>query len=399
MKDIILISTFGTVTTENNSRVLSIAKSLRDDFNIVCISTDFDHTKKAYKDYMPENYLGISCKYIHVPAYKSNLSFRRLFSHLMFAVRLKKFLKKMNGKPEAVYCAMPTSTSAYVAGCYCKREKIKFVIDVIDLWPDSLVPVFGFWGKVLNFFLFPWKMITTKSYKMADIILGESVKYADTAAMYNKKAIEMPIYLGIDMEYVKEQIASSKVDVVKSDDELWIAYGGSLGNSYDFKTLIKNVALLNENYKYKLFFIGDGINRKYVEDLLKKYSVNSKIIGFVQYNDYLKYLSLCDIAINIFKWDTKVIHSYKFNDYVGTGCFILNSLVGETAEMIDKYKVGLNFDFSGNDLFEKLKNVFNNWSEYSKWRNNNALLIADCLNKKNIYSRLPVLIKNNLGND
>ena len=113
---------------------------------------------------------------------------------------------------------------------------------------------------------------------------------------------------------------------------------------------MSSVATLNGKYKYKLLFIGDGVSRTHVESLINQYNVIAKITGYVSYADMLKYLSLCDIAINIFKKDTKVIHSYKFNDYVATNCFILNSLKGETSELIDKYQVGLNFDYAGNPL-------------------------------------------------
>lgn len=70
---------------------------------------------------------------------------------------------------------MPTSTAAYVCGKYCKKHGVKFVIDVIDLWPDSLRPIVaGIKNRLLNLFIFPWKYITIQSYKMADVILGES---------------------------------------------------------------------------------------------------------------------------------------------------------------------------------------------------------------------------------
>ena len=119
-------------------------------------------------------------------------------------------------------------------------------------------------------------------------------------------------------------------------------------NYYDFESLIKGVAVLNGKYQYKLFFIGDGVCRAKIENLISQYSVNAEITGFMEYGDLLKYLANCDIAVNIFRDKTKVVHSYKFNDYVATNCFILNSLPGETADMIDRYKVGLNFDFKDN---------------------------------------------------
>ena len=95
--------------------------------------------------------------------------------------------------PHTSYCAMPTSSSAFVCGKFCKKNHVKFVIDVIDLWPDSLLPLVK--GQALiRFFLYPWIYMTHFSYRMADVIMGESVAYANEAKKYNPKAKIYPLY-------------------------------------------------------------------------------------------------------------------------------------------------------------------------------------------------------------
>ena len=169
-------------------------------------------------------------------------------------------------------------------------------------------------------------------------------------------------------------------------------YAGSLGMSYDFESLIKGVAVLNGKYQYKLFFIGDGVCRAKVENLINQYSVNAEITGFLKYGDLLKYLSYCDIAVNIFRDKTKVVHSYKFNDYVATNCFILNSLLGETADMVDRYKVGLNFDFKDNTFDKVLLQCLEFWDEYREWKLNNERLVDELLDKEAIYSQIETIL-------
>lgn len=108
----------------------------------------------------------------------------------------------------------------------------------------------------------------------------------------------------------------------------------------------------------------------------------------MKYGDLLKYLSCCDIAVNIFRDNTKVVHSYKFNDYAAANCFILNSLPGETADMIDRYKVGLNFDFKDNTLDKVLLQCSEHWADYKEWKRNNKRLVDELLDKDIIYSKL-----------
>ena len=191
---------------------------------------------------------------------------------------------------------------------------------------------------------------------------------------------------------MKKLVAESKLTLNKSNEERWIGYAGSLGMSYDFESLIKGVAVLNGKYQYKLFFIGDGVCRAKVENLINQYSVNAEITVFLKYGDLLKYLSYCDIAVNIFRDKTKVVHSYKFNDYVATNCFILNSLLGETADMVDRYKVGLNFDFKDNTFDKVLLQCLEFWDEYREWKLNNERLVDELLDKEAIYSQIETIL-------
>lgn len=386
MKKIVyIISVFGgSEGIMDNNRTTHVISSLKEKCVVAkYITTDFSHSQKKYKQKLQNN----DSVLIHVPQYKSNVSFRRIFSHIVFAIKLRNYLSNLTEVPSVIYCAMPTSTAAYVAGKYCKKKGIKFVVDVIDLWPESLLPLTSF-KRMLSFITFPWKWFTIHAYQMADIILGESQKYAFEAAKYNPLVPVYPFYLGVDMDKVQIAIQNNDIQIDKTKEEIWIAYGGSLGTSYDFDTLIKCVSVLNGKYAYKLWFIGDGVVRENIENMSRKYHVNIEITGFLPYEQLLSYLSHCDIAINIFRENTKVVHSYKFNDYVATQCFILNSLEGETAEMINEYQIGLNFDFKEHSLDKVLLECVSNWDKYKYWKKNNIRLITEVLDKRKIYSRI-----------
>lgn len=384
MKNYVIVSLFCNPESENNNRVNSIRSALRG--NIQIITSDFDHGTKTYYD--KQKLDRSKAIYIHVPQYKRNIGIKRLYSHVIFAFRLRKVLNSLAA--DAVYCTMPSSTSAFVCGNYCKKKNIKFIIDVIDLWPDSLVPVSRIYS-LLTPFLYIWKSITTSAYKRADIILGESKKYVAEAMRYNSIAVAKPLYLGIDKAMVNKLIENSDINIEKSDDEVWICYAGSLGYSYDFDSIFNALHFLNDKVKYHFWFVGDGVLRVKIESKIKNYNINATVTGYLAYGDLLKYLSMMDIAINIFKENTRVVHSYKFNDYVATNCFILNSLQGETAEMIEQYKIGLNFDFKEHTLDKVLLQCLKEWDYYKKWKVNNERLVNEVLDKGVIYSKIEEL--------
>ena len=380
MSYFLLVSGFTNLQV-SNSRMFTIFTQI--DGKKMVVTTDFNHCKKRYYEYGEAEHPNQVT--LHVTGYKKNLSIKRIWSHLMFAHQLKKYLNSLSEKPSAIYCTMPTSSSAYVCAKYCKKHGIKFVIDVIDLWPDSLLPLVK--GEtVIKAMLYPWTYLTRYAYKSADVIMGESVKYANEAKKYNQKADVYPIYLGVDMQIINKVKTENQVLLEKPEDEVWIAYAGSLGVSYDFNALLEAVKSIHGRYKYKLWFVGDGVRHNEIETYIKSNGLNAEITGFLSYDQLLGYLSYCDIAVNIFRNNTKVVYSYKFNDYVAMDCFVLNSLEGETAQMVDEYSIGRNFNFSDQPLSTILGDTLKNWEDYCKWNVNCKRLIEEKLDKEKIYS-------------
>lgn len=377
----ILVSTFTNINGDSNSRVLSVYKQITTKKKV--ITTDYNHANKMYYEAGEANHQDQIL--LHVPSYKKNISFKRIWSHLIFAYKLRSYLNTLEEKPKAIYCTMPTSSSAYVCANYCKKNGVKFVIDVIDLWPDSLLPLVK--GKaLLKKLLYPWTYITRYAYQYADVIMGESVKYANEAKRFNNKAVVYPIYLGVDVNYIGKIKDQNCIVLSKPDNEIWIGYAGSLGMSYDFEVLLDAIKSIHGRYKYKLWFIGDGVRRDEISLYINENKLNAEITGFLPYEQLLGYLSYCDIAVNIFRKNTKVVYSYKFNDYVAMDCFVLNSLKGETADLVDEYQIGRNFNFSDHSLGDVLEDTLAHWQDYCKWNLNCKNFVEKKLNKAEIYS-------------
>ena len=105
---ILLVSLFGDINTDHNYRIDNIYKAF-EGFDRFIVTADFNH---AYKQYKTENKSDF-IHYIHVPSYQKNLSIQRIYSHVIFAIRLYKYLCGLNILPQLIYCAMPSSFSAY----------------------------------------------------------------------------------------------------------------------------------------------------------------------------------------------------------------------------------------------------------------------------------------------
>ena len=102
---ILLVSLFGSINT-NNSRISNIFH-YTSNLAINVVTSDFNHGSKRYKECIDN----INNHYLHVPAYKKNISIERIYSHIVFAYRLKKFLNSLQEIQTDIYCAMPTSNA------------------------------------------------------------------------------------------------------------------------------------------------------------------------------------------------------------------------------------------------------------------------------------------------
>ncbi len=383
---IILVSLF-YYEESDNIRISTIYQLLKEKgADVELITTDFNHRIK--QKHNPGQHPS-DITFLPVPPYKKNIDFRRLYSHVVFAVRLKRYLNKLSFRPATVYCLVPAVTAGLVCGNYCEKEKIPFIVDVIDLWPESFI-ILSRYKKLLGFLTFPWKRIAEKVYRSADYLFAGSEEYARYSQKFNHKTKAVSVYLGTDVEKCKALAASSNLKIDKPSGQKWICFGGMLGNSYDIDIILESFKKLSNlnRYDVKLIFIGDGQEAGNILEFKKKYDLNIEVTGFLCYADYINYLSYADVAINSFKKGTRVAYSYKFNDYLSAGIPVLNNVGGEMADLVSKYGFGLNFKHSADSLYKTMLTLFETPAGLPKMRKKATFVAATVLDKKTVYRKM-----------
>jgi len=386
MKKIVLISLFFYEKTDN-IRISTVYNMLKEKgIEVELITTDFNHRNKTKHSNTTDD---PDITYLKVPTYKSNLSIGRLYSHFIFAIRLHKYLTKLSYTPSKLYCIVPTISSGLVCNYFCKKRGIPFFIDIIDIWPESLI-ILSKQRKLLFLLTYPWKLAAFKVYQSADKIFAGSIGYAEYVQQYNKKIKAIPIYLGTDSNRFKLLVAQNSLKIEKPNDEIWICYGGLLGNNYDFEVILDSFKRLIDNgfKNIKLLFIGDGQENKMISAYKDKFNLPIEITGYLKYEDYLKYLSYSDIAINSFKKGTRVAYSYKFNDYISAGLPVVNNVTGETAELIDRYKIGVNFNYSDAPLYDNLSFLLKHPERLAEMKKNSTFVADHVLAKEIVYQEM-----------
>lgn len=343
MKDIIIIADFcGPLDGTFNSRFLYLADMLvSEGHNVEIVTSDFDHGKKIYIDYEIEKH-DYKITMLHEGYYPRNICLRRFWGHSVWGINVYHYLKKRK-RSDVVYCAVPTLTAAYLAAKYCERNNVRFVIDIQDLWPEAFKLAFNV-PVISDIIFLPFNMIANGIYKRADSICAVSETYATRAARVDRKCKDThAVFLGTELaafdKYVREN------SVVKSADELWLGYCGTLGASYDITIVIDALAMLKKRRVKtpKFIVMGDGERKSEFEEHAKKLGVDCLFTGRLPYEQMCGRLAACDIVVNPIKHGSAGSIINKHGDYAAAGIPVINTQeCSEYRKLVKEYKMGFN---------------------------------------------------------
>lgn len=388
MKDIVIISNYIHLKNEvGNSRFLYLANRLKEEKVEIITSTFYHKTKKQRNLELveEENY---KVKLIYEPGYTKNISIQRIYSNIIIARNIIKYLKTRK-KPDVIYCAIPPTTISKKVARFAKRNNIKLIIDIQDLWPEAYKMVFNV-PVLSNILFFPIKKQADYTYKNANAIVAVSNTYLKRAADINKIATKkISVFLGTDLKafdkYKKEKEISNNVNIV---------YIGTLGNSYNLKCIMDAIKKI-DNQMIKFVVIGDGVLRQEFEEYAKKLKINYEFTGNLPYNEMVERLCKCDIAVNPIKNGSAGSIINKVGDYAAAGLPIINTQeCQEYRDLIEKYEIGYNCENNDIDkISEKIQFLIDHPNIREKMGKNNRKLAEEKFDRNVTYNEIINLIK------
>ena len=326
-----------TCYESNEERMKLVIQSLKlEGFEVVSYTSNFSHIRKEYRYNIPEGMIALKAN-----AYKKNLSASRLYSHNKFA---KDVFKRVRGdKPELLYVIAPANSLIKEAYKYKKETGVKLIIDIIDMWPESL-PVSSKIKNLLPFKL--WKSYRSKYINCADRLITECSLYHEILRKEYQGDINT-LYWARNQKPVRYEL--------NLEDNLSLLYIGSINNIINTGLMVK----LIENYgkQVTMHIIGDGENK---EEMIDKLNKVCEVIYHGPVYDIEKkkeVFSKCHAGLNLYKNDLYIGLTVKSIDYFNFGLPVINNIIGDTSEFVSKYNVGINVDDNSILDFDKLKKM------------------------------------------
>lgn len=330
-----------TCFESNEERVSFVLETLNNMmFDTKVITTDFSHIKKQKRTNVPEGYITIETK-----PYSKNLSIGRMKSHARFAKDAFKIIE--DEMPDLVWLMAPANSLIKQANIYKKKYPVtKIIVDIIDIWPESL-------PLGISTSIFPlniWKNIRKKHIKCADSLVTECDFYHDILKQEYKGVINT-------IHWARDSKAN-KTKTSLPENKLSLCYIGSINNIISTQ-LVSNI-IDRCDMPVVLHIIGAGENR--YNFVIK----NSQICEVIYYGEVRdeseksKIFAKCHAGINIYKNNLYIGLTVKSIDYFEHGLPIINNIKGDTWKIIEENNAGINIDshskLNGQDIINMRKN-------------------------------------------
>lgn len=375
----------------NNSRFVYLAKLLSEnkDNHVEIITSNFCHSAKKHFSSVGE-LQNIKITALDEPGYPKNVCLKRFASHRTLAKNILKYLK--NRKiPDACYCAVPSLDVADAVSAYCKKNHVRFIVDVQDLWPEAFKMVFNI-PIISDMIFLPMKIKANRIYGTSDEIVAVSQTYADRALRVNKKCkAANVVYLGTEKESFDKYADGEEIE----EDCFTVVYIGSMSESYDLVSVIDAIAGISE-HSIKLLAMGDGAKREKFENYAKERGINAEFTGKLPYPQMVCRLTRCDVAVNpIHKGSAGSIIN-KVGDYAMASLPVINTQeCVEYRNLLEQYNSGINCDCENSDQIRNaIIKLFENDDLRKQMAFNSEKLAVERFDRKNTYCNIVKILSN-----
>ena len=292
---------------------------------------------------------GVPFVYIKTRSYSNKIC--RIMNMIDYYRNLRKTIKKYP-KPDLIIGTMPQPLACLCGAQVGQKNNIPFVMEVLDLWPESIVTYGGisennpiikclyglekYLYKKAEAIIFSWEgaydYIINKGWN--DAIPKSKVHYVN---------------IGVDLKRYAYDLENNIVRDEDLDDNVFkIVYCGAIRPANDIEILVECAKKLKEKgFEKDIRFLiyGDGPEKGRLEQLSNKYLLdNMKFKGFIN-KKYIPYvLSRSNLnVLNLKKSSTQQYgnSSNKLFEYFAAGNPVIANIEEGKYPIISKYNCGL----------------------------------------------------------
>lgn len=150
----------------------------------------WSHAKKAERRLIKALPPSFALKFVHVPGYRKNICLKRIWSHWRFAKNWAAMAAAEN-VPDLIVVSSPPLFIGREVRRFCARTGAKYIVDVMDAWPETFERVAPRW--VLGWM----RSLARGNYCSAAGVTAVAQRYLDLAKSYGATCPMHLCYHGI----------------------------------------------------------------------------------------------------------------------------------------------------------------------------------------------------------
>ncbi|MCB0539428.1 MAG: glycosyltransferase family 4 protein [Bacteroidetes bacterium] len=331
-------------------------------------------TGKVYNGYKNKLYLkeeidGIKIirVFTYITANKGTI--KRTLDYISFM--LAALIAGLFVKTDFIVATSPQFFTAIAGRLLSLVKKKEWLLEIRDIWPESIKVVTGMDGFIIRFFEF----LEKRMYKTADKIV------IVTPELKNNLIKKHPYTVG-KIKVITNGVEISKFNPNYVDSELKknlgleqkfvILYIGTHGMAHGLDFILKAVQKVKDK-EIHFLFVGDGAKKQELLELNKKLNLgNVTMLPSVLKNEVINYISVSDVGlVNLVKSDLfKAAIPSKIFEIAAMQKPILLGVEGEVQKIIEKYNAGVAFEPENEgDFLEKLAQIKTDYQNYKQGAN------------------------------
>ena len=325
-----------------------------------CVDMITSHNEKEYRFSMVE---GIKVHYLPV-SYDNKMSYlNRIRAFLSFIVSSLRQARKIRDA-EICYATSTPLTVGIIALLLKKWQKIPYIFEVRDLWPEAPIQLGYLPSPILKTV---FRRLEKLIYAKANKIIALSPGIADGILHSTPKANVITIPNMSDNQFF--DVGFKKPD----SNNINIVYTGALGIVNDVEAIIEMANHCQKNHpKVKFYVAGTGKKEAYFkEEINRRQLRNVILLGQIDKYAIKELLSKADIALVSFM-QVPILRTNSPNkafDALAAGLPIIFTNKNWLAEQAEKNHFGVYLDLKNpNMAFQKLDNWLKDQDIFHKSR-------------------------------
>ena len=274
---------------------------------VTIFASGFEHSSKRHIKIKPkdkfriEDFNGVRFVWLKTIPYYSN-NWRRIINMISYGVRVLRVVKKFE-KPDVIIGSSVHPFAVIAAWWLARRYKAKFIFEVRDLWPQTVVEMgviksTGIPAKLL----YAWEKFMYKKADKIIVLLPYAENYIKNKGIDPKKIIWIPN--GVDLErFDNSEPLNSSLKIfgvfMKYQDKFKVIYTGAHGIPNGLDIIIEAATLIKKRApKVHFIFLGEGTEKKRLESKARTLKLNNiTFYSSVPKSSIPSVLSLADCLI------------------------------------------------------------------------------------------------------